>query len=121
MRTRSRFLSFLIWGIVLGLSAGSAFTFAQEKTAASAPKLDASFFKNLKPRSIGPAIMGGRIDDFAVVENNPSTVYVATASGGILKTVNNGTTWEPVFDNEAVSTIGDFGCLGQWRLPGSEF
>ncbi|MBZ5537573.1 MAG: hypothetical protein LAO31_16575 [Acidobacteriia bacterium] len=107
MRTKSRFLSFLIWGIVLGLSAGSSSVFAQEKTAASATKLDASFYKNLKPRSIGPAIMGGRIDDFAVVENNPSIVYVATASGGILKTVNNGTTWEPIFDNEAVSTIGD--------------
>jgi len=63
--------------------------------------------KNLKWREIGPAIMGGRIDDFAVVENNPSIVYVATASSGLWKTTNSGTSWEPLFDNEEVSTIGD--------------
>ena len=38
-------------------------------------------FKNLEFREIGPATMGGRIDDMAVVESNPSTVYVGTASG----------------------------------------
>jgi photosystem II stability/assembly factor-like uncharacterized protein len=63
--------------------------------------------KNLSWRAIGPAIMGGRIDDFAVVESNPDIVYVGVASGGLWKTVNAGTTWEPIFDNEAVSTIGD--------------
>ncbi len=64
-------------------------------------------FKNLEFREIGPATMGGRIDDFAVVESNPNIVYVGTASGGVWKTTNNGTTWEPVFDQERVSTIGD--------------
>src|SRR5437899_11652124 len=64
-------------------------------------------FKNLEFREIGPAVMGGRIDDFAVVESNPKIVYVGTASGGVWKTTNNGTTWEPVFDREDVSTIGD--------------
>lgn len=64
-------------------------------------------FKNLEFREIGPAVMGGRIDDFAVVESNPNIVYVGTASGGVWKTANNGTTWEPVFDKEGVSTIGD--------------
>jgi photosystem II stability/assembly factor-like uncharacterized protein len=63
--------------------------------------------KNLEFREIGPAVMGGRIDDFGVVESNPNIVYVGTASGGVWKTTNNGTTWEPVFDKEAVSTIGD--------------
>jgi hypothetical protein len=58
-------------------------------------------------RSIGPAIMGGRIDDFAVVESRPSTFYVATAAGGLWKTVNNGVTLEPVFDDQEVSSIGD--------------
>src|SRR5207302_2025560 len=38
---------------------------------------------------------------------NPSTVYVGTASGGVWKTTNASTTWEPMFDNEGVSTIGD--------------
>jgi photosystem II stability/assembly factor-like uncharacterized protein len=63
--------------------------------------------KNLEFREIGPAVMGGRIDDFAVVEGNPNIVFVGIASGGVWKTTNNGTTWEPVFDKEAVSTIGD--------------
>jgi len=63
--------------------------------------------KNLEFREIGPATMGGRIDDFAVVESNPNIVFVGVASGGVWKTTNNGTTWEPVFDKEGVSTIGD--------------
>jgi photosystem II stability/assembly factor-like uncharacterized protein len=63
--------------------------------------------KNLEFREIGPAVMGGRIDDFGVVESNPNIVYAGTASGGVWKTTNNGTTWEPVFDKESVSTIGD--------------
>ena len=64
-------------------------------------------FKALEFREIGPAVMGGRIDDFAVVETNPNIIFVGTASGGVWKTTNNGTNWEPVFDNEGVSTIGD--------------
>src|SRR6266852_6328992 len=64
-------------------------------------------FKNLEFRELGPATMGGRIDDFAVVESNPSVIYVGTASGGVWKTTNNGTTWGPVFAKETVSTIGD--------------
>ncbi len=62
--------------------------------------------KNLEFREIGPATMGGRIDDFAVVESNSNIVFVGVASGGIWKTTNNATTWEPVFDKEGVSTIG---------------
>jgi photosystem II stability/assembly factor-like uncharacterized protein len=64
-------------------------------------------FKALEFREIGPAVMGGRIDDFAAVESNPNIVLVGVASGGVWKTVNNGTTWEPVFDKQGVSTIGD--------------
>ncbi len=80
---------------------------AQAQQAAPAKPDYEAALKNLRFRSIGPAIMGGRVDDFAVVESNPSTVYVAMASGGVWKTVNAGTTWEPLFDDQAVSTIGD--------------
>ena len=51
--------------------------------------------------------MGGRIDAIAVVESEPSTLYVGTASGGLWKTVNNGTTWTSIFDGYATSSIGD--------------
>jgi len=64
----------------------------------------------LKPfvwRSIGPANMGGRVDDIAVVESDPSTIYIGFATGGIWKTTNNGTTWVPIFDTYPVSSIGD--------------
>ena len=62
--------------------------------------------KSLQFREIGPAVMGGRIDDFAVVETHPHIVFVATASGGVWKTTNNGTSWKPIFDSESVSSIG---------------
>jgi len=63
--------------------------------------------RNFTWRSIGPANMGGRIDDIAVVEGNPSTFYVGFATGGIWKTVNNGTTFTPIFDEQPVTSIGD--------------
>src|SRR5215469_6162764 len=79
----------------------------QTTAAPGDPQSPTEKFKNLEFREIGPAVMGGRIDDFAVVEGNPNIVYVGTASGGVWKTTNNGTSWEPVFDKEGVSTIGD--------------
>jgi photosystem II stability/assembly factor-like uncharacterized protein len=63
--------------------------------------------RNFTWRSIGPANMGGRIDDIAVVESNPSTYYVGFATGGLWKTTNNGTTFTPVFDEQPVTSIGD--------------
>ena len=58
-------------------------------------------------RSIGPANMGGRITALAVYEADPTTYWVATASGGLLKTTNNGVTFEHQFDQEATVSIGD--------------
>src|SRR5271169_2258120 len=85
----------------------AAVTLAGVYAANGDPQNPTDKFKNLEFRELGPAVMGGRIDDFAVVENNPNIVYVGVASGGVWKTTNNGTTWEPVFDKEGVSTIGD--------------
>jgi hypothetical protein len=58
-------------------------------------------------RSIGPTRQSGRFVDFAVYDKKPSVFYAALASGGLFKTVNNGITFEPVFDNEGVISIGD--------------
>jgi hypothetical protein len=52
-------------------------------------------FDALYFREIGPATMSGRIADFAVYEANPAIYYVATAHGGVWKTTNHGTTFEP--------------------------
>jgi len=64
-------------------------------------------FDDLPLRSIGPAIMGGRIDSVAVVPSRPGTMFIGTASGGLWRTVNLGTTWTPVFDDYETSSIGD--------------
>src|SRR5262247_1660271 len=68
---------------------------------------DDSVLKSFRWRSIGPASMGGRIDDITAVESNPYVIYVGFATGGAWKTVNNGTTWEPIFEVYPTSSIGD--------------
>jgi photosystem II stability/assembly factor-like uncharacterized protein len=61
-------------------------------------------FDGLKFRSIGPATPSGRIDDFAILARNPNVFYIATATGGLWKTINGGITLEPVFDQAGPSS-----------------
>ena len=68
---------------------------------------DETLLKDLQFRAIGPANMGGRIDDIAVVENNPSIFYVGAATGGVWKTTNAGTTFDPIFDDAGTCSVGD--------------
>src|SRR5205807_4854773 len=75
--------------------------------AADPEPLPVQFFDAFVARPIGPANMGGRITSIAVVEADPKRMYVATASGGLWKTTNNGTTWAPIFDHEKTISIGD--------------
>ncbi len=63
--------------------------------------------KNLRFRGIGPATMGGRVDDVAVVESDPRIMYVGSAAGGLFKTVNGGQSWQSLFDDQPNSSIGD--------------
>ena len=81
----------------------AALGFAAIHLAAQAPSSSAAgidaLFKDLKWRNIGPANMAGRVTDIEAVEANPAIVYVAAASGGVWKSVNAGTTWEPIFTN----------------------
>ena len=62
--------------------------------------------KMLKFRSLGPAAYSGRISDLAVNPDNTSEYYVGTAAGGLWKTMNHGTTFKPIFDNQSVFSIG---------------
>ena len=64
-------------------------------------------FDSLHFRPIGPAGMSGRIADLAVYEANPSIFYVAAAHGGVWKTTNGGTTFEPQMQNQGLMSIGD--------------
>lgn len=69
-------------------------------------KFDSSLLKGLKARGIGPSITGGRISDFAVNPERPSTYLVAVASGNIWKTTNSGITFKPVFDSYGSYSVG---------------
>ena len=63
---------------------------AARETAPSRPIPSAATLKPFAARSIGPAVMGGRISDIALDPGDPWTFYVATAHGGLMKTVDNG-------------------------------
>lgn len=67
---------------------------------------DENPFAGLKLRNIGPALPSGRISDFAFHKGAEHSFYVATASGNLWKTHNNGTTWQPLFENEGSYAIG---------------
>ncbi len=96
---------FLLLILALAVAGPLASKPGEEQQSKQAPDF-ASAMSGLAFREIGPAIMGGRVDDISVVESDPKIVYVGFASGGVWKTTNAGTTWEPVFDHEAVSTVG---------------
>ena len=70
------------------------------------PLLKSETYSNLIFRSIGPAVTSGRIIDIAVHPKNPSIWYIAAACGGVFKTTNSGTSFEPIFDNAGAYSIG---------------
>ena len=84
-----------------------------EPKAIESPQIDTpttlspEWVKGLAWRSIGPANMGGRIVALSVYEADPSTFWVATGGGGLLKTENNGITFEHQFDKENTVAVGD--------------
>ena len=65
-----------------------------------------SIYAGLKFRSIGPALMSGRIADIAIHPDNENIWYVAVGSGGVWKTENAGTTWNSIFDGQVSYSIG---------------
>lgn len=79
-----------------------------KKDPESPPKtrLKAETFSGLALRSIGPALTSGRIGDLAVHPYNRAVYFAAAASGGVWKTENSGTTWQPVFDGQGSYSIG---------------
>jgi photosystem II stability/assembly factor-like uncharacterized protein len=79
---------------------------AQTQEEAAEGRLDSSTLAAMKFRGIGPALMSGRIADIAIHPGNRSVWYVAVGSGGVWKTTNAGTTWNPVFDDQASYSVG---------------
>ena len=67
---------------------------------------DSSPFKEMKWQHIGPTHMSGRITDIAKPLDQPFTFYVTSASGGVWKTENEGTSWIPIFDDAPSAAWG---------------
>ena len=78
----------------------------EEKKEEKKGGMTADTFSGLKFRLIGPAVASGRVMSIAVNPKNKSEYYVGEASGGVWKTINNGTTWTPLFDGEGSYSIG---------------
>jgi len=92
------------FSLVLALALAAAARPADPTPAGTLPD---AVVKKLTWRAVGPASMGGRITALAVIESDPATYYVATASGGLLKTTNHGTTFAHLFDDQPTVSIGD--------------
>jgi len=100
-----------LWVLLVILALMATPAMAKKKAVEEPEKKDdapmsAATFSGLKMRNIGPAINSGRVSDFAVQPDAHHIIYVATASGGLWKTVNSGTTWTPVFDKQKSYSIG---------------
>ena len=72
----------------------------------NAQQLNLDLVKDMKPRNVGPAGMSGRITAIDAVTDNPDIIYAGSASGGLWKSTSGGVTWNPVFEDEATSSIG---------------
>ncbi|MCH8936685.1 MAG: hypothetical protein IIB90_13240 [Gemmatimonadetes bacterium] len=96
-------MSFVKYSAVLA----TVVLFAPGTVQAQSVNISQSDLDTFRPRSIGPAVTGGRVHDVEALPGDPSTIFVATASGGLWKTTNRGHTWKNVFEHMPVSTFGD--------------
>ena len=109
--TRRRLLSLIVIALSIATPEWATLTGSPHQTVAlqaqAPPTLQSSDLGGLRLRNIGPATMSGRFVDMDVVESNPFTMYVASATGGMFRTTDNGITWAAIFEREAVHSIGD--------------
>ncbi len=76
------------------------------ETPAETETFSSKTFQGLEFRGIGPALTSGRVSDLAVHPKNRKIYYLTAASGGVWKTINSGTTWTPIFDDQGSYSIG---------------
>jgi photosystem II stability/assembly factor-like uncharacterized protein len=95
------------------LAAPASFAAEAQKAKAAAPavaaagaRLDEAGLKALKARSIGPAVMSGRVSEIALDPKDSSSFYIALGTGGVMKTSNGGASFEAVFADQAVAAVG---------------
>ena len=102
----SRVLSLSI-AVALSILMGASAIAQSRSSSNDKLTLPDNWVEKVKFRSIGPANMMGRITSIAVYEKDPSTWWAASASGGLIKTTNNGNTFEHQFDDQSTVSIGD--------------
>lgn len=95
-QTLAGIVSLALVGLALSPAAGAAQAAISTADMAS-----------MHPRAIGPAVVSGRMHDVEALPNNPSTLFVGAASGGLWKSTNRGQSWTNVFADMPVSTFGD--------------
>ena len=84
-----RIVGAFIWVLLIGVAWAAA-----PAGSPPGPAVDEAMLKAFKARSIGPAVMSGRVADIAFDPQDPATFYVALGTGGLMKTSTNGATWE---------------------------
>ena len=125
MSIPSKFITATVSAVLLVFVTSFTALFAQPATQVKKPVLDAEtrlawHAEHLEMREqsafqsawrfIGPELMSGRVTDIAVPNGKPFTFYVATASGGVWKTENEGTTWSAIFDDAPSASVGAITC-----------
>ncbi len=98
-------LSVVLSGVSAAGSTGKAVS-TKAPDEGKDPIVSSSTYTGLEFRGIGPALTSGRIADIAVNPERPAEFWIAAASGGVWKTTNGGTTFEPVFDSQGSYSIG---------------
>lgn len=97
--SKIKYFSLMTLLLAITLLISASFAFSNDITK--------NILDRIEYREIGPTRQGGRYVDFAWCEKEPNTFYAATASGGLWKTINNGITFQPLFTNQPVFSIGD--------------
>ena len=90
-------------GAILGLATAATLLAV---AGSAAQQVSDDFFSKVHYRAIGPTRQGGRYVGLAVPAQEPNTIYAATGSGGLWKSVNAGISWDPIFDRQTVISIG---------------
>ena len=101
-----KFLKHLSLLIIFILTSYSNIFAEENKKTDKNKKENSSIYSGLKFRSIGPALMSGRISDIVIHPENENLWYVTAGSGGVWKTENSGTTWKSIFDGQKSYSIG---------------
>ncbi|MDP2496944.1 MAG: hypothetical protein Q8W44_03025, partial [Candidatus Palauibacterales bacterium] len=96
----------LVLALVLSLVPASAVAQPFGGFGGGGADADTVALSALEARSIGPAASSGRIGDIVGVPGSPDTLFVGAATGGVWRTVNGGTTWEPIFDEQRAGSVG---------------